>query len=71
MLVPHLATKTFFVINAVVSLIFGLLLVIDPFNAAKTLIVLSGILALFFGFVMIWFAFSLRELQKISPHEEL
>lgn len=68
---PGFGNKNFFVINAVVSLIFGLLLVLDPFNAAKTLIVLSGILALFFGFVMIWFAYSLRELQKITPHKEV
>ncbi|MCK9452247.1 MAG: DUF308 domain-containing protein [Bacteroidales bacterium] len=68
---PGFGNKNFFVINAVISLIFGLLLVLDPFNAAKTLIVLSGILALFFGFVMIWFAYNLRKLQKISPHEEV
>jgi len=63
--------KNFFAINAVISLIFGLLLVLNPFGAAKTLIVLSGILAIFFGFVMIWFAFNLRGMQKITPHEEL
>jgi uncharacterized membrane protein HdeD (DUF308 family) len=63
--------KNFFLINAIISLLFGLLLIINPFAVAKTLIVISGILALFFGFVMIWFAFNLRELQKTTPYEEV
>ncbi|MDA3944780.1 MAG: DUF308 domain-containing protein [Bacteroidetes bacterium] len=66
-----MGNKNFFLVNAIVSLLFGLLLVIDPFNAAKTLILLSGILALFFGFVMIWFAYNLREMQKTTPYEEI
>ncbi len=66
-----LSNKNFFLINAVVSLIFGLLLVINPFAMAKTLIVISGLLALFFGFVMIWFALNLRKLQKTTPYEEV
>ncbi|HOI32855.1 MAG: DUF308 domain-containing protein [Bacteroidales bacterium] len=66
-----LGNKNFFLVNAIISLLFGLLLIINPFAMAKTLVVISGLLALFFGFVMIWFAFSLRELQKTIPHEEV
>jgi uncharacterized membrane protein HdeD (DUF308 family) len=58
-------------IDAIISLLFGLLLVINPFAVAKTLIVISGILALFFGFVMIWFAFSLRNLHKTTFFEDV
>jgi uncharacterized membrane protein HdeD (DUF308 family) len=60
----QMANKNFFLINAIVSLLFGALLLLNPFAAIKTLVIISGLLALFFGFVMIWFAFNLKSLQK-------
>lgn len=59
-----IANKNFFLINAILSLLFGTLLLLNPFTAIKTLVIISGLLALFFGFVMIWFAFNLKSLQK-------
>lgn len=62
--ITALPNKNIFLINAIISLLFGILLIVNPFDSAKVLIVISGILALVFGIVMIWFSLILRNSQK-------
>lgn len=59
--IKFLPNKNIFLVNAIISLLFGVLLIINPFESAKTLIAISGILALIFGIVMIWFSLILKK----------
>lgn len=60
----ELANKNMLLVNALVSLLFGIILLINPYNSAQALVVLSGILAIGFGIILIWFSFQLKELRK-------
>jgi len=59
-----LANKNMLLVNALFSLIFGVILLINPYNSAQALVIISGILALGFGVILIWFSVQLRHLGK-------
>lgn len=60
----ELANKNMLLVNALVSLLFGIILLINPYNSAQALVILSGILALGFGIILIWFSLQLKQLGK-------
>lgn len=57
---PVSKSKTASIISVVATLIFGLIMVFNPFSATGFLVVLSGIFALFSGSLLIWFAFVIK-----------
>ncbi len=59
-----LYNKGFYILSAILSIGFGVLLVFKPFESAQVVTVLSGILALTFGLIMIMFAMNVRRLEK-------
>jgi len=60
----YFGSKNLMLVNALVTLAFGLVMMFNPFEAAKALVVLSGIMGLFFGAVLVWFSLQLKKLQK-------
>ena len=67
---PVFKSKNIMLMNALVSLAFGVIMLFNPFAVAKALVIASGIMALFFGTMLIWFAFGLRSvLKKIASTE--
>ena len=62
----NLWNKGFYIVSAVLSIAFGvlLLLVAHPFGDKPLFIDLSGIIALVFGIIMMMFAFAIRRADK-------
>lgn len=56
--------KTAFLINGIITLVFGVLLLIYPFTSAKVLITISGIFAIISGAVLIYIAVKIKSLYK-------
>lgn len=56
--------KNTLLINGIVTLIFGVLLLVFPFTSAKALIMISGIFALISGAMLIYLAMRTRHLVK-------
>jgi uncharacterized membrane protein HdeD (DUF308 family) len=56
--------KNLLLVNALVSLLFGAIMLLNPYESAKALIALSGVLSLGFGIILIWFSFQLKSLGK-------
>jgi len=53
-----------FLINGVLTIIFGVILFFNPFTAAKALLILTGIIALVIGVMMIVIALKMKSLSK-------
>ena len=66
--VKNLWNKGFYIVSAVLSILFGVLLIAHPFGFVKWFIIMSGVIALVFGLIMMMFAFAIhradRELEK-------
>lgn len=60
----NLWNKGFYIVSAVLSIIFGVLLIAHPFGFVKWFIVMSGIMALVFGLIMMMFGFAVRRADK-------
>lgn len=56
--------KNMLLVNALVSLLFGVILLINPFEVATALVILSGVLSLGFGIILLWFSIQLRNMGK-------
>lgn len=54
--------RGFFVFSAILSLLFGILLIINPFESATAFIIISGIIAMVFGIIMMMFGFAIRKI---------
>lgn len=55
-----------FLINGVLTVIFGIVLFFNPFASAKALLILTGIIAFIIGIVMIIISFKMKSLSKIT-----
>ncbi|RLD91224.1 MAG: hypothetical protein DRJ09_01700 [Bacteroidetes bacterium] len=55
--------KTSFIINGLVTLIFGIALMFNPFEMASYMVVLTGVLALLVGVVLLFLAFKLKSFR--------
>jgi uncharacterized membrane protein HdeD (DUF308 family) len=60
----NLWNKGFYVVSAILSIAFGVLLIAHPFGFVKWFIILSGIIALVFGLIMMMFGFAIRRADK-------
>lgn len=49
--------------SVVITLVFGIVLLYNPYAVAAYLVVISGILALLAGSLMLWFAVKIRKMQ--------
>ncbi|PKP53895.1 MAG: hypothetical protein CVT92_01650 [Bacteroidetes bacterium HGW-Bacteroidetes-1] len=68
---PSYRNKNIMLLNALVTLAFGILMLFNPFSVAHFLVVLSGIMALFFGSMLVWFSISLHKIQKqVHPEND-
>ncbi|MDO8897248.1 MAG: DUF308 domain-containing protein [Bacteroidales bacterium] len=61
---PSFGGKNLMLVNALITLAFGVLMLVNPFTVAQAFVILSGLMAMVFGSLLIWFSFRLRELQK-------
>lgn len=59
-----LYNKGFFIGSAIMSISFGLLLILLPFGTKQWFIDLSGIIAVSFGIIMMMFAYTMRSIDK-------
>lgn len=60
----ELSNKNMLLTNALISLLFGVILLINPFDVATALVILSGVLALGFGIILIWFSLQLKQMKR-------
>jgi uncharacterized membrane protein HdeD (DUF308 family) len=65
----ELSNKNMLLVNALVSLLFGAILLMNPFKVATALVILSGVLALGFGIILIWFSLQLKSLGRNASAE--
>ncbi len=52
--------KTSFIINGLITIVFGTALLFNPFEMARYMVVLTGVLAILVGIVLLFFAFKLK-----------
>ena len=60
----YLYNKAFFVISAVLSMVFGVMVMMFPETFGSIVTTITGIIALVFGVIMIMFAFTLHRIDK-------
>lgn len=60
----NLYNRGFYIVCAVLSIAFGILLIAHPFGVVQWFIDLSGIIALVFGVIMMMFSFDVRRIDK-------
>ena len=60
----NLWNKGFYIVSAIMSIVFGVLLIAHPFGFVKWFIIMSGIIALAFGLIMMMFAFAIHRAEK-------
>lgn len=60
----NLWNKGFYIVSAILSIVFGVLLVAHPFGFVKWFIIMSGIIALIFGLIMMMFGFAIHRADK-------
>jgi uncharacterized membrane protein HdeD (DUF308 family) len=56
--------KNTFLINGILTIIFGVVLFFNPFTSAKALLILTGIIAFIMGILMIVIAIKMKGLSK-------
>ena len=61
---PEDKSKNTFLINGILTIIFGVVLFFNPFTSAKALLILTGIIAFIIGIVMIIIAIRMKSLSK-------
>jgi uncharacterized membrane protein HdeD (DUF308 family) len=61
---PEDKSKNTFLINGVITIIFGVILFFDPFNSASFLLILTGILALIIGVMLIVLSFKMKSIAR-------
>ena len=55
--------KNSFIINGLITLVFGVALFFNPFDMANYMVILTGILALLVGVILIFLAFKLKSFR--------
>lgn len=59
-----LDNRGFYLVSAALSIVFGILLIFNPFESAEIFVKITGVLALAFGIIMMMFGFTLRKVDK-------
>ena len=62
--------KNITIINAIITLIFGIVLFYNPFQSAKFIVILSGVLALIVGTLLLVLAFKIKNISTNNDLEE-
>ena len=62
--------KNITIVNAIITLIFGIVLFYNPFQSAKFIVVISGILALVIGTLLLVLAFKIKNISIDNGFEE-
>jgi len=55
--------KNSFIINGLITLVFGIALFFNPFEMANFMVILTGILALLFGVTLVFLSFKLKSFR--------
>lgn len=59
-----ISNRGFYITSAILSILFGVLLMINPFESGEFFVALTGVLALAFGIIMMMFGFMLRKAEN-------
>ena len=59
-----LVNRGFYLVSASLSVLFGVLLMVNPFGSAEVFVTITGVLALVFGIIMMMFGFTVRKIDK-------
>ncbi len=61
---PENKSRNSFLINGIISIVFGIILFFNPFTSASFLLIITGILALFMGIFLIVLSFKIKNFAK-------
>lgn len=64
----ELHNKGFYILCAVLLLVFGILMIVNPFGSAEVFVRVTGAIALVAGMMMMMFSFAVRRIQKTIDH---
>lgn len=59
-----LVNRGFYILSAILSICFGIMLIINPFDSAELFVKITGVIALLFGIIMVMFGFAIRRQTK-------
>ena len=59
-----LVNRGFYLVSAILSILFGVILVLNPFESAEVFVTITGIMALAFGIIMMMFGFRLKKADE-------
>ncbi|MBN2639484.1 MAG: DUF308 domain-containing protein [Bacteroidales bacterium] len=57
---PDMNSKNTLLINSIISIVFGIILLYNPFKSAEILVVLTGILAIWVGIILVMIAIKMK-----------
>lgn len=57
---PEMKSKNTLLINAIISILFGIILLYNPFKSAEILVVITGILAIWVGIILIMISVKMK-----------
>ncbi len=60
----YLINRGFYLVSAVLSIVFGVILVLNPFESLEVFVTITGVLALAFGIIMMMFGFRLKKAEE-------
>ncbi|MDR9374755.1 MAG: DUF308 domain-containing protein [Schleiferiaceae bacterium] len=64
----HTKSRLLYLLNGLVSIVLGVLILVDPFNAPKTLTYLTGFYSIMLGFFVMYYSFKARKLRsEVTP----
>ena len=56
-------SKTTMIINSILTIILGIILLLNPFTAANVMVVISGIIALLVGIILVVLSFKIKNVE--------
>lgn len=71
-----MVNRGFYIFSAILSICFGILLIVNPFGSLELFVKITGVIALLFGIIMVMFGFAIRrqskdvELEIENPSDE-
>ena len=62
----EIGNKGFYILCAILLLIFGVLMIVNPFGSAEAFVRVTGALALVAGIILMMYSFAIRRIQKAT-----
>lgn len=59
-----MVNRGFYIFSAILSICFGILLIVNPFGSLELFVKITGVIALLFGIIMVMFGFAIRRQSK-------